>query len=99
PAMNRKLGDGRFAGGASGVAGAFESGMFGEYGAGASPTTALCCRIPAHLFSVLEVVSAAPWTPAPTGIKSVTERWLGAGTVRPCLALERLLPAQGASFA
>jgi DEAD/DEAH box helicase domain-containing protein len=44
-------------------------------------------------------VSAAPWSKPPSGVASVTQRWLGAGKVRPCLALDRLLPAQTAHYA
>lgn len=53
---------------------------------------------PEHLFSIPRV-TPAPWTPPPSGVAHVTERWLGRGAVRECLALEKLVPAQEAHFA
>ena len=40
---------------------------------------------------------APPWS-AVRGVAAVTERWLSEGQVRPCLAAERLVPAQEASY-
>src|SRR5947207_1654268 len=40
----------------------------------------------------------APWT-KPTGVKAVVEGWLTSGVVRPCVAAERLIPANAASYA
>jgi len=37
-------------------------------------------------------VIEGPWTRPPTGAQSVVDRWLAAGRVLPCLALQRLLP-------
>jgi DEAD/DEAH box helicase domain-containing protein len=40
----------------------------------------------------------APWS-KPTGVDAVVSAWLKSGVVRPCLAAERLIPSQEASFA
>src|SRR5215831_5133296 len=40
----------------------------------------------------------APWT-KPTGVEAVVGEWLASGVVRPCVAAERLIPAQGPSTA
>ena len=40
----------------------------------------------------------APWF-KPTGVDAVVAAWLDSGVVRPCLAAERLIPAQAARVA
>lgn len=40
----------------------------------------------------------APWK-QPSGVESVVSEWLSSGTVRPCVAANRLIPEQGADLA
>ncbi len=41
----------------------------------------------------------APWAAGDgSGVDAVVDKWLGRGAVRPCLALERLIPASEADF-
>jgi DEAD/DEAH box helicase domain-containing protein len=40
----------------------------------------------------------APWRRSPTGVEAVVDDWLKQGRVRPCLALERLIPAREAAL-
>jgi DEAD/DEAH box helicase domain-containing protein len=40
----------------------------------------------------------APWARGPEGVAKVVGDWLEKGQVRPCLALERLIPARSAEF-
>ncbi len=44
------------------------------------------------------VASPSPWSQE-TGTRSVVERWLSSGVVRPCLAAERLIQEQPATLA
>src|SRR5689334_4560816 len=39
-----------------------------------------------------------PWT-KPTGVEAVVKGWLASGVVRPCVAADRLIPANAASLA
>ncbi|MCC6214023.1 MAG: DEAD/DEAH box helicase [Polyangiaceae bacterium] len=42
--------------------------------------------------------AAQPWSRPPQGVDHVVEGWLAEGSVRECLALERLLPEAGARW-
>lgn len=39
-----------------------------------------------------------PWAPEPKGVEAVAKAWLAEGRVRPCLALERLIPPKEARY-
>ncbi len=45
------------------------------------------------------VVEDTPWSRQPRGVEAVVDAWLDQGRIRPCLALEKLLPASSGSYA
>ena len=42
---------------------------------------------------------APPWGSRPSGVRAVVDQWLKSGSVRPCLAADRVLEAQAARYA